>query len=57
MKVRVVVDVEKGVIQISNGPGVVVEVLPLNVVNMLQKIAKTIDVGVKGWIITLITFS
>jgi hypothetical protein len=48
MKVRVVVDVEKGVIQISNGPGVVVEVLPLNVVNMLQKIAKTIDVGVKG---------
>jgi hypothetical protein len=26
---------------------VVVEVLPLNVVDMVQKIAKTIDVGVK----------
>ncbi|CAM6071046.1 unnamed protein product [Sphagnum tenellum] len=29
-------DVEKGVIQVRNGPGTKVEVLPLNVVNMLQ---------------------
>jgi hypothetical protein len=38
MKIGVVVDVEKGVIQVRNGPSVAVEVLPLNVVNMLHKI-------------------
>lgn len=32
-KIEVVVD--KGVMQVWNGPNVVVEVLPLNVVNML----------------------
>jgi predicted aspartyl protease len=35
MKIGVVVDVEKGVIQIRNGPGVAIEMLPFNVVNML----------------------
>jgi hypothetical protein len=36
IKIGVVVDVEKGVIQIRNRPRMEVEVLPLNVVNMLQ---------------------
>jgi hypothetical protein len=35
------VDVEKGVIQVRNGPRMAIEVLPLNVVNMLQRIART----------------
>jgi hypothetical protein len=35
MKIGVVVDVEKGTIQLQDGPSVVVEVLLLNVVNML----------------------
>jgi hypothetical protein len=34
MKIKVV-DVEKGVIQVRNGPSIVVEVLLLNVVNIL----------------------
>ncbi len=38
MKIGVVVDVEKGVIHVRNGPSVAVEVLPVNVVNMLHKI-------------------
>jgi hypothetical protein len=36
IKIRAVVDVEKGIIQVHNGPGMEVEILPLNVVNMLQ---------------------
>ncbi len=36
IKIGVVVDVEKNVIQVRNGLGTEVEVLPLNVVNMLQ---------------------
>jgi hypothetical protein len=40
MKIRMVIDVEKGVIQVHNGPGIVVEVLPLNVVNMLHRISR-----------------
>jgi len=47
MKIGAMVDVEKGVIQVRKGPGVVVEMLPFNVVNMLQKIVEIIDVGVK----------
>jgi hypothetical protein len=35
MKIKDVVDVEKGVIQVRNGPSIVVEVLLLNVVNIL----------------------
>jgi hypothetical protein len=34
-KIRMVVDVEKGVMQVWNKPHVAIEVLPLNVVNML----------------------
>jgi hypothetical protein len=36
IKIGVVVNVEKGVIQVHNGLGMEVEVLPLNVINMLQ---------------------
>jgi hypothetical protein len=35
MKIGAMIDLEKGVIQVRNGLGVAVEVLPLNVVNML----------------------
>jgi hypothetical protein len=33
--------VEKGVTQVCNGPGMEVEVLPLNMVNMLQILEKS----------------
>jgi hypothetical protein len=36
MKIRIVVDVEKGVIHVWNGTRMVVELLPLNVINMLH---------------------
>jgi hypothetical protein len=36
VKIGTVVNVEKGVIQVRNGPRMEMEVLPLNVVNMLQ---------------------
>jgi hypothetical protein len=36
IKIGAIVDVEKGVIQVRNEPSTEVEVLPLNVVNMLQ---------------------
>jgi hypothetical protein len=36
IKIRTVIDVEKGIIQVCNGLGMEVEVLPLNIVNMLQ---------------------
>jgi hypothetical protein len=35
IKIRAVVNVEKGVIQVRNESGMEMEVLPLNVVNML----------------------
>jgi hypothetical protein len=38
MKIGVVVDVEKGVIHVQNGPSMEVELLPLMVVNMLHLI-------------------
>ncbi len=37
MKIGVVVDVERGLIQVRHGPGTNVEVLPLTVVNLLQR--------------------
>jgi predicted aspartyl protease len=37
MKIGVVVDVERGLIQVRHGPGTHVEVLPLTVVNFLQR--------------------
>jgi hypothetical protein len=38
MKIGAIVDVEKGDIQVWKGPGVAVEVVPLNVINMFQRI-------------------
>jgi hypothetical protein len=35
IKIGAIMDVEKGVIYVRNGPKMEVEVLPLNVVNML----------------------
>jgi predicted aspartyl protease len=39
MKIGVVVDVERGLIQVRHGLGTHVEVLPLTVVNLLQKVS------------------
>jgi len=36
MKIKAIVDVEKGVIHLRNGPRMAVELLPLNIVNMLH---------------------
>ncbi len=40
MKIRVVVDVEKGIILLQNGMGMEVKLLPLIIVNMLQPISE-----------------
>ncbi len=40
MKIGAVVDVERGLIQVRHGPGTNVEVLPLTVVNLLQRMSK-----------------
>jgi len=45
MKIGAVVDVEKGVIQVQNGPSVTMEVMFLNVVNMMQLIMKLKEVA------------
>jgi len=37
MKIGAIVDVERGLLQVRHGPGTNVEVLPLTVVNLLQK--------------------
>jgi hypothetical protein len=39
MKIGAVVDVEQGLIQVRHGPGTNVEVLPLTVVNLLQRMS------------------
>jgi hypothetical protein len=36
IKIRIIVDVEKGMIQMKQGPGNDIQVFPLNMVNMLQ---------------------
>jgi hypothetical protein len=36
IKIEAVINVEKGVIQVCNGPRMEMEVVPLNVMNMLQ---------------------
>jgi hypothetical protein len=41
MKIGAVVDLEKGVIQVWNRPSIIVEVLPLNVVNLLHRISRS----------------
>jgi len=38
MKIGAIVDVERGLIQVRKGPGADVEVLPLTMVNLLQKV-------------------
>jgi len=40
MKIGVVVNVEKGVIQVWNRPGITIEIPPFNVVNMFHRISK-----------------
>jgi hypothetical protein len=37
IKIGAIVDVERGLIQVRHGPGANVEVLPLTMVNLLQK--------------------
>jgi len=44
MKIGAVVDVEQGLIQVRHGPGTNVEVLPLTMVNLLQRM----NVGTMG---------
>ncbi len=39
MKIGAVLDVERGLIQVRHGPGIDVEVLPLTMVNLLQKMS------------------
>jgi hypothetical protein len=41
MKIGMIVDLEKGIIQVWNRPNIVVEVLPFNVVNMLHRISRS----------------
>ncbi len=38
MKIRAIVDIERGLIQVRKGPGANVEVLPLTMVNLLQNV-------------------
>lgn len=40
MNIKVVVDVEKGIILVQNSSGVTMEALPLHIVNMLQLVTK-----------------
>jgi len=40
MKIRMVIDIEKGKIQVQNGLGMEVELLPLIIVNMLQPVSE-----------------
>jgi len=40
MKIKMVIDVEKGKIQVRNGLGMEVELLPLIIVNMLQHVSE-----------------
>jgi hypothetical protein len=37
MKIGAIVDVERGLLQVRHGPGTNVEVLPLTMVNLLQR--------------------
>jgi hypothetical protein len=39
MKTGAIVDVERGLIQVRKGPGIDVEVLPLTMVNLLQRMS------------------
>ncbi len=48
IKIRKIVDVEKGTIQIKPGLGNNIHVLPLNMVNMLQVVRKQIWLDVEA---------
>jgi hypothetical protein len=39
MKIGAIIDVERGLIQVRKGPGTDVEVLPLTMVNLLQRMS------------------
>jgi hypothetical protein len=43
IKIGVVVDVERGLIQVRKGPGTNVEVLPLTMVNLLQSVSSKVQ--------------
>ncbi len=43
MKIGAIVDVERGLIQVRKGPGADVEVLPLTMVNLLQRVNSKIQ--------------
>jgi hypothetical protein len=43
IKIGAIVDVEQGLIQVRRGPGADVEILPLSVVNLIQRSDKIID--------------
>jgi predicted aspartyl protease len=44
IKIGTIVDVEQGLIQVKRGPGTDVEVLPLTMVNLIQRLDSKIDV-------------
>ncbi len=44
IKIGAIVDVEQGLIQVRRGPGTDVEVLPLNMVNLMQRLDSKTDV-------------
>jgi len=44
MKIGTIIGVEKGVMHVWNKPSVTIEIIPLNVVNMLQRIARSEEV-------------
>jgi hypothetical protein len=44
IKIGAIVDVEQGLIQVRRGPGTNVEVLPLTVVNLMQRSGLNTDV-------------
>ena len=44
IKIGAIVDVEQGLIQVRRGPGTDVEILPLNVVNLIQRADKITNV-------------
>jgi hypothetical protein len=43
IKIGAIVDVEQGLIQVRRGPGTDVEVLPLTVVNLVQRSDSRVD--------------
>jgi hypothetical protein len=44
IKIGAIVDVEQGLIQVRRGPGTDVEVLPLTMVNLVQRVDSGIEI-------------